>query len=210
MDADALLAAAKETTGISADEYLSLAEAICSSKKPTIVYGKGITEKNSVQTLKALVELGKLIGAIGADFSNLISTKGEANSMAAAQYDLEDPFQLNGHQAVFVAIGDEAPTQRFMQQVEKAPFLAVQAAYVSHLTANADVVLPVTIWNEQEGSYISMDGEVRKAVKAIESPESVWSNQAVLEALAKRLDIKADGDWKAELLKRVSPVSING
>lgn len=210
LDADALLAAAKETTGISADEYLSLAEAICSSKNPTIVYGKGITEKNSVQTLKALVELGKLIGAIGADFSNLISTKGEANSMAAAQYDLEDPFQLNGHQAVFVAIGDEAPTQRFMQQVEKAPFLAVQAAYVSHLTANADVVLPVTIWNEQEGSYISMDGEVRKAVKAIESPESVWSNQAVLEALAKRLDIKADGDWKAELLKRVSPVSING
>ena len=173
------------------------------------MYGKGITEKNSTQTLKALVELGELIGAFGEDFSNIVSTKGDANSMAAAQYQLEKPFQLDAHQAVYVALGDEEPSKRFEQKLEKAPFLAVQASFVSPLTAQADIVLPVTIWSEQEGHYLNLDGRIQKAVKALE-PRSRHLDQCkqVLDAIADRLGFGINENWKDELTKLVSPVSI--
>jgi len=210
LDADAVLKAAEDTTGVTEQEYLELAQLIASAERPAIVYGKGITEKNSTQTLKALVELGELIGAIGEDFSNIVSTKGDANSMAAAQYQLESPFQLNAHQAVFVALGDEKPSKRFELKLEKAPFLAVQASFVSPLTAQADVVLPVTMWTEQEGHYLNLDGRIQKAVKALEPAEDTWTNVKVLDAIAERLGFETDDNWKAELTKRVSPVAIQG
>ena len=208
LDADAILKTAEETTGVSENEYLELAQLIASAERPTIVYGKGITEKNSTQTLKALVELGELIGAIGEDFSNIVSTKGDANSMAAAQYQLESPFQLNGHQAVYVALGDEEPSKRFEQKLEKAPFLAVQASFVSPLTAQADIVLPVTMWTEQEGHYLNLDGRIQKAVKALEPEKDTWTNTSVFEAIAGRLGFETDDNWKDELTKRVAPVAI--
>ena len=210
LDVDAILKMAEETTGIAEQEYLQLAQVIAAAEQPAIVYGKGITKKNSTQTLKALVELGQLIGAIGEDFSNIISTKGEANSLASAQYQLESPFLLNAHQAVYVALGDEQPSKRFELKLEKAPFLAVQASFVSPLTAKADVVLPVTMWTEQEGHYVNLDGRVQKTVKAIEPAKDVWSNNKVLAAIASRLGFKIDENWKAELSNRVSPVVIQG
>ena len=210
LDANAVLKAANETTGVTEEAYLELAQLIASAERPAIVYGKGITEKNSTQTLKALVELGELIGAFGEDFSNIVSTKGDANSMAAAQYQLENPFKLDAHQSVYVALGDEEPSKRFEQKLEKAPFLAVQASFVSPLTAKADIVLPVTIWSEQEGHYLNLDGRIQKAVKALEPANDIWSNMQVLDAIAERLGFKTDDNWKTEITKQVSPVAIVG
>ena len=200
--AEKALAEAGLATGISVDDLLSAAGMLGVAEHPVIVYGKGITAKSALPTLRQLVALGKLANA------SLLSIKGEANSLAAAQYKLEKPFHLNGHQAVYLALGDDQPSNRLIQNVEKAPFLAVQASYVSRLTAMADVVLPVEMWAEQEGHYINMDGRVQTAARALTAPENVRSNVEALKALAAALGIQTDENWQASLRARLSPVAI--
>jgi formate dehydrogenase major subunit len=138
----------------------------------------------------------------------MLSIKGEANSLAAAQYRLLKPFALNGHQAVFAALGDDQPSQRLVQRLEKAPFLAVQASYVSRLTAQADVVLPVEMWAEQSGHCVSLEGRVQEAKPVLAAPEGVRSNTETLKALADRLGMAVNENWQAGLCATPAPVEI--
>jgi hypothetical protein len=78
--------------------------------KPAFIYGKGITARSGRPALEALLDLARLTGALTEDFSGVIGTKGEANSLAAAQYRLEAPFSLNGQQVVYLALGDDRPS----------------------------------------------------------------------------------------------------
>lgn len=196
------LAAAANATSIPADDLLAAAGILGTANQPAIVYGKGITAKSALPTLRQLAALGKQINA------GLLSIKGEANSLAAAQLRLEKPFQLNGHQAVFVAVGDDTPSQRLTQRLEKAPFLAVQASYVSRLTAMADVVLPVQMWAEQEGHYLNLDGRLQKTSAALTAPEGVRSNVEALRQLAILLGAPVKADWQSALNERPAPVKI--
>jgi formate dehydrogenase major subunit len=197
-----------QKTGVSEEVLLAVARLITSAQKPAFVYGKGITGRSSPQALKALLDLARLVGALNNEASAVLSVKGEANSQGAYLYGLDIPFQVNGHQAVFLALGDDRPSQRLTQRVEGAPFVAVLASYVSSLTAMADVVLPVEMWAEQEGHYINMEGRLQEAHAALRPPEEVRSPVNVLQSLASRMGLDLDGDWKALLHKRMSSTPI--
>jgi formate dehydrogenase major subunit len=203
------LANAVEKTGIRAEDFLRVAHTIASAKKPVYIYGKGITAKGSDLALKALLELARLTGALTEDYSSVLSTKGQANSVAAAQYKMDKSFEMNGHQAVYVALGDDTPSQRLIKRLEKAPFMVVQASYISQLTAMADVVLPVEMWAEQTGTYVNLEGRVQQAVKSLQAPEDVWSNEAVLCAIADQLGINVNSEnWMEALKTQPSSVTI--
>jgi predicted molibdopterin-dependent oxidoreductase YjgC len=105
-------------------------------------------------------------------------------------------------------MGDSAPSNRLVQHVEKAPFLAVQASYVSRLTAMADVVLPVEMWAEQEGHFVNLEGRVQSSTRALTPPNGVRSNVETLKALAAALGVQPDENWEASLCARLSPVAI--
>jgi len=188
-------------TGVTTENYLAAAQLLASAEKPVIVYGKGITTK-SATTLKTLVGFARLTGA------TLISAKGGANSLAAAQYRMDQVFQMNGHQAVFLALADDKPSQRLIQRLEKAPFVVVMASYASQLTSMADVVLPVTTWAEQEGHYLSLDGHLQKATAVLSAPEDIQTCEAVLNDISGRLGGTLATDWKEQLFERVAPVAI--
>ncbi|HNS38230.1 MAG TPA: molybdopterin-dependent oxidoreductase, partial [Anaerolineaceae bacterium] len=140
----------------------------------------------------------------------VISTKGEANSLAASQYHLDKAFQLNGHEAAYVAIGDEEPTQRLIKKLEGVPFLVVQAGYTSQLTAMADVVLPAAIWLEQDGHYLSLEGRLQFAHKSLQAGTDVRSNAEIFQNLAGCLGVTIKDDWRPALMLRQSPVTIIG
>lgn len=197
------LKAASQATGITEEDFLRAAGIIGASQKPAFVTGKGITAKNASQTLQQLVDLSTPLKAA------LISVKGGANSLAAAQLHLDKSFQVNGHKAVYVALGDDTPSQRLLQRLEGAPFLAVQASYTSRLTAMADVVLPVQTWAEQEGHFVNLEGRLQKAAQILTAPEGVRSNVEALESLASQIGIKTNDDWKAALRERPAPVVIS-
>ena len=185
--AKALLAAVKAepTSGLDAAGLAKAAMILKHSENAVIVYGK---TAQTVETVAALAALAKETGA------SLISLKGEANSLAAAQLHLDKPFKLNGHQAAFVALGDEEPTAALVKNLTGVPFLAVQASYVSPLTAQADVVLPVTMWAEQAGHYLNLEGRLQAASASLTAPEGVRSNLDAIIALEKCLNESEVGD----------------
>ena len=192
-----------QKTGIPAETILMVGHLIALAHQPVFVYGKGLTGKDSSQALRALVDLARLVGALTEDRSAVIGVKGEANSQAAAVYGLTKPFQVDGRQALFLALGDDRPSQRLIQRVEGAPFLAVQASYVSPLTAMADVVLPAEMWAEQEGHYINLEGRLQRARAALRAPEEVKSHVSALQALASTMGLTLDDDWQARLQRGV-------
>jgi formate dehydrogenase major subunit len=189
-----------EKTGISAATFTEVAEILSGAENAVLLYGKGIESA----ALKALLDLAAATGA------KVLGMKGAANSLASTLLGFEKPFQMNGHQAVYVALGDDKPSQRLVQKLESAPFLAVQASYASQLTAQADVVLPVEMWAEQEGHFVTLDGRVQKAEKALAAADEVRSNTAALEALAAQLGAAFNQDWHAQLNQKVSAVAVEG
>ena len=138
--------------------------------------------------------------------AGLLSVKGQSNSLTAALLGLDQPFKLNGQKAVYVAVGDDRVSPSLVERLSKTPYLVVQASYESALTEKADVILPVTIWSEQEGHYINMDGRVQKAQKVIAAPENVRDNLIVLNELATRMNMSLETIWQQAILGRKSSV----
>jgi len=194
--------------GLALADVTRAAQMLAMAASPAIVYGKGVNGSRDAETLKALLGLAKMCGVVTAERSALFSVKGKANSVVVSQYGLDRPFRLNGHQAAYIVVGDDQPSPRLVDSLARAPFLAVQAAYESSLTEAADVVLPVTMWAEQEGHYVNLEGRLQAAHSSLAVPEGVKSNEQVFAALAEQLQMTLESDWKDLLFQRVSPVAI--
>lgn len=169
---------------------------LTSASRPVFIYGKGITAQADASTLKALVDLSEAVKG------NIISVKGEANSLAASRYHLESAFEPKDQKAAYIALGDQEPGQHLMKNVQKFPFIAVQASYVSELTQMAHVVLPVEMWAEQSGHYLNLEGRLLDGTRCLAAGADVRSNLAALQALADALGISLTGDWQADLNQR--------
>jgi formate dehydrogenase major subunit len=185
---------ASSACGISRDLLVSIGREIACAQKPVIVFGKGMTKENTNSAFIALAKLAQFIHA-----SALINTRGKANSAAAQKYNLDKTFNPGGTSAVYLALGDDTPSDRLVDSVKNVPFLAVQASYLSAITDRADVVIPVETWVEQEGTYMNLDGRVQFAHRGVIPASGVHSNQDVLINLANRLNRKIGGDWLIEL-----------
>ncbi|MCA1899436.1 MAG: molybdopterin-dependent oxidoreductase, partial [Chloroflexi bacterium] len=208
-DPEKLIEQALSASGVSLDDLTQAAQMLARSISPVIVYGKGVTAQRDEALIEELHRLAVLVGAVDGERFGLLSVKGEANSLAASLLGLDTAFSLNGEQAVYVALGDDYASKSLVERVSKAPYLVVQACYQSDLTEKADIVLPVTVWTEQEGHYINLDGRAQKAVKAVNPPENVRDHVTVLSEVAKRAGLKVKADWQKAVLERKSSVSLN-
>jgi formate dehydrogenase major subunit len=174
----------------------ALAEVVAilkASDKPAVVLGSRYDFKDQVNTYNAALNLANALKA------TFLSTKGNINSLAVAQMDMDNSVDLAGVELVILAAGDEAFSQQFMGKFEKAPFMAVFGSYVSPLTASADVVLPVTNWLEQDGHFLNMDGRLLDAKAALQAPEGILSNADAFAKLADRLEVKLSSGWEKTL-----------
>ena len=187
-------------SGVSNNELTKVVDLIKSADNCILVYGKGISD----EALKQIVHLAEVTQA------KVIGTRGGANSLAASQLGLDSRIKLNGHQAVFAAFGNEDPSQYLIQQLEKAPFLVVQAAYGSALTARADVVLPSFTWLEQDGTFVNFEGKIQQNKKSMTAPEGTKSDHEILTSLAGLFGQKLDTDWKKSITANPAPVTIQG
>ncbi len=169
------LSSVSQKTGVSAETLVAASRELATAKKPVFVYGKGLTQSRSAGALQALAGLARLVNSPA-----LVSPKGKANSMAAHAYGLDVAFNPEGSKAVYVALGDDVALRPTDAGLEKVPFVAVQAAYASPLVDRADVVFPVEMWAEQDGNYMNMEGRLQQAHAALNAPQGVLSNTAVL------------------------------
>lgn len=208
-DADARIKKAVAETGVSEADLTKAARLLAHAISPMIVFGKGVTAQRDEKLIEALYQLAVQVGAVDGERSNILSLKGEANSQSASLLGLEQPFNPNGEKVTYIAVGDDYVAKKLVEKAAKSPYLVVQASYESKLTEKADVVLPVSIWAEQEGHYINLDGRMRKTEKAVTAPENVRDNLDVLTDLAKRMKLTLDADWKKTIRERKSSVSLN-
>jgi formate dehydrogenase major subunit len=208
-DADTRIKKAVAETGISEADLSKAAQMLAHAISPMIIFGKGVTAQRDEKLIEALYQLAVQVGAVDGERSNILSLKGEANSQSAALMGLEQPFNPNGEKVTYIAVGDDYVAKKLVEKAAKSQYLVVQASYESKLTEQADVVLPVSIWSEQEGHYINLDGRLRKAEKAITAPENVRDNLDVLTELAKQMKFNLDVDWKKSIRERKSSVSLN-
>jgi len=195
-----LYEAIKNETGD--ENFDKAAKLLKTAEKPVIVYGEDFAANADEKALEMLLDISESLGAA------LVGVKGNANSMAASQLGLESPIKVNGHKSAFVMLGDEEPSQKLIKQLEEVPFVVALSAYGSQLTGNADVVLPVTMWAEQSGTYMNMDGRMQKAVQALEIPEGVLTSRETLLKISESLSIETDADWKTKVTSRTPTVEI--
>jgi NADH dehydrogenase/NADH:ubiquinone oxidoreductase subunit G len=182
---------------------------LANSITPVILFGKGITAQRDECLVEELYKLAVLVGAVDQERNGLLSVKGLTNSTTAALLGLDQVFELNGQKAVYVAVGDDKVSPSFLERVSKAPYLVVQASFESRLTEQADVVLPVTVWSEQEGTYINLDGRIQNTTRVLAAPQTVRDNLAVISELAAQMNISLNSNWKEAILARPSSVSLN-
>lgn len=199
--------AAAKASGVTVRDLQKAVAALEAAQQPVFVYGRSLAGEASGEALTALSALVKRLTEAGKDAS-MLSVKGKANSMAAAQLKLEAPFEANGHKAAYLALGDDDVSERMLKSFAGIPFLAVQASHASALTEKADVVLPVEMWAEAEGHYLNLDGRLQAAQRALIAPAGVRSNAGALAALAAKLGIAMDESWMDGLLERVPSVAI--
>ena len=173
------------------------AELLAKASNPVFIYGKSASEL----TIKAAVEAAQKFHGV------VLGTRGGANSFLTAFLGMEKEAQLDKAKAVLVVLADDEPSQKLIHQLEKVPFKAVLAAYHSQLSAQADVVLPVAMWAEESGTFISMDGHVQQAVASINPPEEVKSSKEAVQEIASRLGIKVNGESWKDLLKSKAVVT---
>jgi len=191
------------TTGVPAEAIREVGRLLAEAEHPVFIYGKGLTRASFPTALEALLDLARMAGALGDTHSAVIGTKGQANSMAAYLFDLDKAFDLKGHQVAYLALGDDRPGTRLLEQIENVPFVVVQASYASPLTDRADVVLPAAIWAEQAGHYVNLEGRLQEARQGLMPPRDVRSNLAIFQALAEALGITLDENWRDALQQRV-------
>ncbi|GAB3505405.1 molybdopterin oxidoreductase family protein [Amycolatopsis cihanbeyliensis] len=73
------------------------------------------------------------------------------------------------------------------ERLSALDFLVVADLVLSETAALADVVLPVTQWAEEDGTMTNLEGRVLLRRKAIDPPDEVRTDLAVLAGLATRL-----------------------
>jgi assimilatory nitrate reductase catalytic subunit len=65
--------------------------------------------------------------------------------------------------------------------------LVVADAFLSETAAQADIVLPVTQWAEEEGTMTNLEGRIILRRRATPPPPGVWTDTQIISALAARL-----------------------
>jgi len=208
-DPDAVIAEALQATGLAADRLAFAARMLAHAVSPVILFGKGITAQRDEKQVEAIIGLATLTGAVDGERAGLLALKGEADSAAGALLGLDQPFSLDGQEAIYVLLGDDFASKRLLQKLEKTPYLVVQASYHSALTEMAQVVLPAVLWSEQAGHYISLDGRLQEARQAVHPPEGVRLNSAILAEVAMRMNMPIKQDWQAMIHGRKSSVVLS-
>ncbi|MBN1545141.1 MAG: molybdopterin-dependent oxidoreductase [Syntrophaceae bacterium] len=157
----------------------------------TVLYGTGLNEK-AADALKKLSAKARFI-----------PLEPGVNTHAAVTYGIKDGFKASGTRLLYILQGEQDvdSTDIIMKKAGKNPFIVVQASYMSSLTDQADVVLPMAIWSERSGSLTNTEGHVQTADQAVEPLGEARADWKILVMLADKLGKNIGTSFK-EISKR--------
>jgi NADH dehydrogenase/NADH:ubiquinone oxidoreductase subunit G len=143
---------------------------------PFILYGAGITDK-------AAARLKKLEGA-----ARYIIVQPGANTAAIAALGIHNGYNPAALKLVYVVLGERSyGGDDPVAGVARDAFIVAQASYRSPLTDRADLVLPSTIWSEQDSTLTNIEGRILNVHKAVGPTGASKPDWEVLQLLSKEL-----------------------
>lgn len=105
-----------------------------------------------------------------------------------------------GVKALFVHASNVAVSapdaSRVVENLRALDLLVVADFFLSETAQEADVVLPVLQWAEEEGTMTNLEGRVLRRRRAVDPPAGARSELWIFAELARRLN--APGTWSAE------------
>jgi formate dehydrogenase major subunit len=160
------------------DEIGKALEFVERAEHPVALYGAGASEKAGEVLKKLPVKAAVLPLEPG------------INTRAAAAFGFNNGFKPAA-KFLFLLPGEENWDGREdLKKAGEKAFTVVQASFESALTAKADVVLPMAIWSEREGTLTNTEGRVQKANPAVKPPAEAKPDWEILSLLANRLGKK--------------------
>ncbi|NSW51824.1 MAG: molybdopterin-dependent oxidoreductase [Anaerolineae bacterium] len=199
---DQVVQDAANATGVESTLILDAAYILGNAQSPVIVYGSTVTSDVDASTLTTIKCLSDMISA------EMISVKGNANSVASAQFGLDQPVDMHTAKAAVIVLGDKQPCDELLNAVSKVNTKIVFSAYQNALVETADVVFPVNNWAEEEGHFINMDGTVQKRSQILAANGQGKASAQAIHDLAAQLGFSIDDHWMEALQSTPASVTI--
>ncbi len=197
------LKALSKEYGLDEETLQKVSQTLSNAAKPMVIAGTRFDFDDQLKSLKSGLRLAEAING------KFITTKGNINSMGAAQLGMNSPIDVSDAEVVFLAVGDEKLNQQFIKKFDNVPYLIVMSSYVSPLTAAADVVIPVANWLEQSGHFLNFDGNILEAKAALTASAGIYSNFEMFEKIAGEMDLKIASEWENTVREQPSVVLIS-
>ena len=183
---------------------------------PLMIAGEGLTGHENPSGLKDFLNLTLLKGLLHEDILRLIILKPNGNSAGAWKLGLSSNKGLNDKEqwrgGIILSDGEEISDPQVLDKLNNLNFLAVISPYLKESLANkADVLLPIPLWMEEDGTYTSLDGcQIGFKRKVLEAPEGVKDSWQTLRFLAELTSFHADYETWNDLSKTAEREIRNG
>lgn len=145
--------------------------------------------------------LEELMGFIEEQPGSVIVLKGRVGGYAASLLNLEPVDLYSSISGLgFFALGDAYLDDATRQVIDRSEFKIFCTSVIDEQRMKGDVLLPIPNWAELEAHYLTSDGKVKRAGKALEAPGNTRPLVDILEDLGQRTGFTLKHDWQ-EMLK---------
>ncbi|MEK7215278.1 MAG: molybdopterin-dependent oxidoreductase, partial [Chloroflexota bacterium] len=189
------------TTGVAVEHIRRAAQTLAAAGGAAFVYDAGVTQHtDATGTVPALVNLALATGSLGTAGAGLFPLRDCSNQQGAEDLGYRGHGGVPAGRALLLAGSDPLATERdraaWAAAARAAEFVVVFDSFLTATAAEADVVLPLATFAEQDGTRTNSERRIQRS-RAIIAPvgesRPLWAGIA---AIAARMD-STDCDFSA-------------
>jgi predicted molibdopterin-dependent oxidoreductase YjgC len=168
---------------------------LAKAENTVIVYGNEIIRQNDPNIATLLYSLAVLLENNKSGKPKIISLKSSGNSRGAWEMGLAntsvsviDQLSKNNVKALYILFADnrtELPS--LLNSIQGIEFLVAQTSYLNGITSKANVILPSPLWYEMGGNYVTLDGQVKSALRLVTPPEEIKADWEILREISNKV-----------------------
>jgi len=174
--------------------FHDILKSFSASLNPLIITGQGLTGLKDVSGFHDTINMSLLKGFISENVMRIIILKPCGNSAGAWQLGISSPKAPSRSNdwkgGLLLLSGEEAFSHEFSNHINDLDFLGVISPFFPlPLDNKADIIIPIPLWMEEDGTYTAMDGHENVFKRRVLSPpDNVRDTRQVLTALAKKAE----------------------
>ena len=188
-----VLKASLSSINVSGDAR-DFAKGYMSAKKAMILYSLG---ELSTTAAAAIANIAVLSGHIGSPRDGIYMLSQMSGSQILAEYKITKTSEVANGASGLMIFGEDPETLP-----EGLKFLMVQDTHLTKTALSADVVFPLAVYPEIDGTYVNTERQVRLCRKSIDPPMQ-YRTFEIAQKIAEVLEGSAPAGFTRELYPRV-------